>query len=302
MKRMFQASQAVSGRALLAATGLLAFTPGAFGQTVMGAMGKKPPPDFSDRTVTFQATDGVTIEADYYPVKVAEGKRTPVAILIHMYPADRSSWKPLVPKLRDAGIAVLAHDIRGTGGSIKPEERNLKEGYANRDPQHFAAAWMDVEGARGWLSKQDNIDFNRIVLIGASVGCSIALDFVSRQPDAKAVVCISPGTNYMELDSLGQIRNCSNVPILLVAPEGEYSAVEELKAAAAPGQVRAKKMPGGKEHHGTTMFEANYGERVLNGITSYVKKHLGIKNDKKKNDKPDKNDKPKSKQKKPDAA
>ena len=69
--------------------------------------------DFSDRVVTFETSDGITIEADYYPVKVDPNTKTPVVILIHMYPTDRSSWKSFVPALRKAGVAALAYDIRG---------------------------------------------------------------------------------------------------------------------------------------------------------------------------------------------
>ncbi|MFQ5501351.1 MAG: alpha/beta hydrolase [Phycisphaerae bacterium] len=265
-------------------------------QTLMGGMTKAKPIDFSDRVVTFKTPDGVTIEADYYPVKVAARKKTPIAILIHMYPADRSSWKPFVPNLRKAGIAVLAYDIRGTGGSTKPADLKLETGYKNRDTAHFQQAFMDVAGATAWLGKQKNINMNRLVCIGASIGCSITLDYAMRTDEPKAVVCLSPGTNYFGVDSKEHIRNCSNIPILLISPEAEYSVVQELVEASG-GKAKSKKYPGGRKYHGTGMFDADYGEKVKKKIMKFVKKHLGIK-DKKKKDNSDKSKKKKKKKRK----
>jgi len=248
--------------------------------------------DFSDRVVTFETSDGITIEADYYPVKVEPNKKTPVAILIHMYPADRSSWKSLVPALRKTGVAALAYDIRGKGGSNKPVDKKLKDGYDNRDPAHFKDAWKDVEAARTWLGKQENIDVGRTILIGASIGCSIALEQASLDSTIKGVVCLSPGENYMGVDSIAHIKKCSTVPILLLSPEGEFEALRNLVKASG-GRAKARKYPGGREHHGTGMLEAEYGKKVRGRILRFVRKHLDIES-KKKADKTKKQKAPKA--------
>src|SRR5438552_16003045 len=61
------------------------------------------------KRVTFKTSDGVEIAADYYAPQSGEKGQAPVAVLIHMYPATRSSWQPLVPELLDRGFAVLAY-------------------------------------------------------------------------------------------------------------------------------------------------------------------------------------------------
>jgi pimeloyl-ACP methyl ester carboxylesterase len=278
---------------------LLAAGAGGGAQTLMGGKTEHKPIDFSDRIVKFPSLDGVNIQADYYPVKVSSKKKTPIAILIHMYPADRSSWKPLVPALRESGVAVLAYDIRGTGGSTKPKERNLVKGYKDQDPAHFGLAWMDVEGAKAWLAGQDNIDISRCVLIGASIGCSIALDDAARTQSAAGVVCLSPGTNYFGLDSIEHIKACSSIPVLLISLKGEFEAVAQLVEASG-GKAKSKQYPGGNENHGTNLFKADFGSKVTNKIMKFVRKSLGIKKKKNKDDekKSDKKDKKKKKSKK----
>lgn len=250
--------------------------------------------DFTDRVVKFETSDGITIEADYYPVKVEPGKKTPVAILIHMYPADRSSWKSFVPALRKAGVAALAYDIRGKGGSVKPAGKKLGEGYDKHEPSHFKDAWKDVQAARTWLRQQKNIEVKRTILIGASIGCSIALDQAGRDSKIKGVVCLSPGEKYMGVDSIAHIKKCSTVPILLLSPEGEFEACRKLVKASG-GTAKARKYPGGREHHGTRMLEAKYGKKVSRRILRFVKKSLGIESKKK-------SDKTKKKKKAPKAS
>ncbi|MBN2559583.1 MAG: alpha/beta fold hydrolase [Phycisphaerae bacterium] len=236
--------------------------------------GRKEPMDYKPRVAKFEAADGLMIEGDYYPPLVRETESAPLAILIHMYPADRTSWKPLIPGLRKAGFAVMAYDIRGHAGSAEQTGRNVKEGYDNRDPMVFAEAWMDAEAATLYMGKQRCCDARRVAVIGASVGCSIALDYAARDQAVKVVVCLSPGTDYMGLDSVSHIKRCGDRPILLVAPEGEYSAVRELKKEAGEG-VKSTKCPGGPEYHGAKMFDAPYGNKVLKRIVKFVTEPCG---------------------------
>lgn len=259
-----------------------------FAQTPAGGLRRRPrrpkaepkkTDKFEDRVVTFDTSDGVTIEADWYPAKVDDSEKSPAAILIHMYPAKRDSWKPLVPLLRKRlGISVLAYDIRGTGGSIKPAERELEKGYQGPDPAHFADAWKDAEAAYQWLAKQDFVDTDKVILIGASVGCSISIDFAQREPKIQGVACLSPGTNYMDIDTLAHIKEVKNAKVLLIAPKGEYDAVEAIiEAGKGTAKVKGKQYPGDKENHGTRMFDAEYGSKVKQRLMRFARGVLDVK-------------------------
>ena len=223
----------------------------------------------SSERVSFYATDGVSIVADFYAPKVKPGKQAPVAILVHMYPADRASWKPLIPHLIKVGCAVLAYDIRGHGESIEPAELKLQEKYDARDAGHFNGAWLDAEAARNYLMARPECDGMRVAMIGASIGCSISLHYGSQQEAVKAIVCLSPGTNYFGVDSIEHIKACGDRKILLVSPEGEYAAVSTLVEASG-GAAKGKKYPGGSERHGTKMFEAEYGKKLMKKIARLV--------------------------------
>jgi len=229
-----------------------------------------PNPSSPKMGVKFETSDGVTIQGDFYPPKAGGVGDAPVAILIHMYPADRKSWKPLIPKLHEAGFAVLAYDIRGTGGSTEPEKLELQKKYRERDAKLFNDAWKDVEAARRWLEGQARCDVTRTVLIGASIGCSISLDYTSRDESVRAVVCLSPGTDYFGVDSKKHVKACGKRPILLVSPEGEYAQVEAL-VKASDGAAEGAKYAGGRENHGTKMFDAPYGEELMKRIVAHAR-------------------------------
>lgn len=240
----------------------------------LGQTGKTKPKKKTDvpaaEKVTFFTTDGISIVGDYYAPKVKEGKQAPVAILVHMYPADRSSWRPLVPHLRKAGFAVLAYDIRGHGESTEPTELELREKYDGRDSTLFNDAWQDAEAARTWLSGRAECDAMRVAMIGASIGCSISLHYGSQQDTVKAIVCLSPGTDYLGVDSIEHIKACVPRKILLISPEGEYAAVKKLVEASG-GVARSAKYAGGSERHGTGLFDADYGTKVMKKIARFVK-------------------------------
>lgn len=221
----------------------------------------------SDRTgspgalkrVTFTTEDEVVIVGDYAePVPRPGEKHAPMIILLHMYNSDRSAFAPLIGPLRQAGFTLLAIDLRGHGESTAPARLQLAERARQRDPDLFKTMYRDVAAAYLWLRDQPGVDPARFVLIGASVGCSVALDYAGRDKSVDAVVCLTPGTAYLTLDSMAHIEKCSNRPILLIAAEGERAAADRLAQAAGPNVV-VKTTPdqpalGEKGLHGTKML------------------------------------------------
>lgn len=227
-------------------------------------------PSTAPQRIVLTTKDGVNVVGDYYAPQPSK-KKAPCAILIHMYPATRTSWQPLVPSLHAAGFAVFAYDIRGTGESIGPKEkeRYLKRWYSDRDGEHFSNAYQDTVAAADWLTARAECDATRTILIGASVGCSISIDVAARDGRAVGVICLSPGVNYMGLDSRKHIRKMKGRPVLLVAPQAERSDAETLAKLCKSAQTDVR--PGGKNLHGTNMFSADYATDLMARITDFAR-------------------------------
>jgi pimeloyl-ACP methyl ester carboxylesterase len=223
------------------------------------------------QTVTFETDDGVSIVADFYP---STGRAlSPVAILLPMYRHDRSSWTPLIPHLHDAGFAVLAIDPRGHGDSVKPKEMDLARRVRERDPTLFRAMYRDVFAGYHFLSQQPNCDLARVALVGASVGCSVAIDYASRDRSVDVVVCLSPGENYLGLDSRAHMKKFAESgprAILLLAAPQERKACDTLAGINPHTTVR---IVGQDKVHGTGMFGAVKG--IEEDITRFLVEHVG---------------------------
>lgn len=219
------------------------------------------------KVVSFRAADGLRIAADYYPPPAAEHAPAPMALLLHMYKSDRSAWRPLIPALHDAGFAVLAIDMRGHGGSATTGTRQQVD---ERDTQVFRDMQHDVRGAYDWLVKQDTVDRARFVIVGASVGCSVALQYAVDDRSVDAIVCLSPGTNYLGLDSAGDIHQITGRRILLLATEDERDGPYTLKKRGSDVEVDIFAR---KSAHGTRMFGVIPG--LEERIASYVRTAVG---------------------------
>lgn len=214
------------------------------------------------QVVHFPAEDGFTIYGDYYAPANADHP-APIVILLHMYRSDRSAWKPLIPALHNAGFAILAIDLRGHGDSATAPTR---EAVMNRDTRTFEEMYKDVWGAYTWLSGQPNVDRSRFALVGASVGCSVALRYAAFDRSVDAVVCMTPGTDYLGLDSRVDIRQIEGRKLLLLATADERKAVDEL---AEIGHGVDKKIFDGRAH-GTRTFGVVGG--VEKEIADYLRK------------------------------
>ncbi len=187
-------------------------------------------------TVRFATDDGLTIAATWWP---GDGPGT--AILLPMYGGARTSWRSLVPALRDRGLAVLAIDPRGHGESAVQGDVDLSLRVKGRDATLFAETWRDVAGATRWLVDERAREPKRIGLIGASVGASVAIDAARRRPtEVGAVLALTPGPRYLGLDSVAQAQALrADLPVAFVTHRDEDAGVtrpvwEALGARKAP--------------------------------------------------------------------
>ncbi|MCH7527123.1 MAG: alpha/beta fold hydrolase [Planctomycetes bacterium] len=219
------------------------------------------------QTVTFETRDGVEIFGDYF---APQSGGSPVVILLHMYRSNRSAWRPLVPALHKAGFAVLAIDLRGHGESLHPSPMQLARRVGDRDETVFGAMHRDVAAAYVFLDGRRKVDMSRVALVGASVGCSVAIDYAARDRSVDVVVCMTPGVKYLGVDSTGHIRKYGKRPILLLATSDERQACDTL-GAVNPSATAA--IVGSGRIHGTRMFGKIKG--IEKRIVSFLLEHIG---------------------------
>jgi pimeloyl-ACP methyl ester carboxylesterase len=135
-------------------------------------------------------------------------------------------------------MEVLAIDLRGHGGSAKQGKTDLAPRVQKRDAKLFQDMHKDAIAAVRYLVREAACDPAKICIVGASVGCSVAIDTARRYPkEIAAVACLSPGSNYLGLDTLEHAKTWpKDKPLLLLnhkSEEGDGAAAVQAAIAGS---------------------------------------------------------------------
>lgn len=218
----------------------------------------------------YTTSDGVVIVGDYW-TPLDMNTKAPAVVLLHMYRSDRSAWRPLIPALEQAGFAILAIDLRGHGQSTKPEDRQLEQKVRDRDEKLFRNMHQDVFGAYRWLQQRPEVDLSRLAVVGASVGCSVALDYAGRDKSVDVLVLLTPGENYLGLNSLKHVKQYGDRSVLMLSSEEDRGkGTDSLAQLASRAEVKTFSQT---DIHGTRMFGKVAGADQT--ISAFLEEHVG---------------------------
>jgi len=134
--------------------------------------------------------------------------------------------------------------------------------------------YRDVDAAIAFLQREKGCDPTRIGLVGASVGCSVAVDATVRNAHAvRAVVLLTPGSKYLGVNTLKHLRRWPGTrTFTFVSSEEEKRSAEVMKALDAfEGSNRM--VVSGSGIHGTRMFGKvpSIEELIANFMASSLK-------------------------------
>jgi pimeloyl-ACP methyl ester carboxylesterase len=208
--------------------------------------------------VELTTEDGVKIVGDYYTAPSAER----AAILLHMMPATRESWRAFGARLANAGIAALAIDLRGHGESVawapSVQAGGRKLDYKNFSEGEHQASILDVRAAAEFLRARG---LTPMFIVGASIGANLALQFLAESEDTKAAALLSPGTNYRGIEAIPLARRIAPEKKIFIAAAKDdknvggaaLMASEIHEALACARQLKIFEKGG----HGTDLLDAH---------------------------------------------
>jgi pimeloyl-ACP methyl ester carboxylesterase len=219
------------------------------------------------RAVAYQTDDGLLLSADYY-APPARSAPAPSVVLLHMSNSDRRAWSPLIPPLHEAGLAILAVDLRGHGQSIT-EETQIRA--RDRDPLLFADMLRDLRAAYDWLATQPDVDLARFAVIGAETGASLALRYAALDRSVDALVCLSPALNQVDMDSRSDAAKVKGRQLLFVAgrDSDQVQAAETLEKLTVGATVLRRPDSG----RGTELLDQS-GD-VADRIAQFLRRAVG---------------------------
>ena len=153
--------------------------------------GADPVPPAHVEEVTLPTDDGLELTAWYV---TPEAQPVAIVLVLPGNAGDRSLRLPLADGLVARGHAVLLVDYRGYGGNPgSPDEAGLR---------------LDSQAARDHLVGRGDVDADRLVYLGESLGSGVAAALAAEHPPA-ALVLRSP---FGELADVGR----AHYPILPV--------------------------------------------------------------------------------------
>lgn len=216
--------------------------------------------------ITFTTSDGVKIIGDYVP-----GTNSKAVLLLHMMPATRIAWRPLVEKLTVAGFTSLAIDFRGHGESIQTTD-GRKLDYRNFSDEEQQAKIKDIEAAVAWLAEK-GIGEEKLALIGASIGANLSLQYLAEHEKVPTSVLLSPGLVYRGVETKPRAEALrSNQSVFYVAAkDDDYSALT-VGALHEATKVGKKLILYDYGDHGTNMFDAH--PELIGEIVDWLQKRI----------------------------
>ncbi len=196
----------------------------------------------SGRAVTFSATDGTELAGMYFE---AAERPAPGVVLVHMLGRTHAEWTAIADRLQQAGVTVLAVDLRGHGGS-------------GGDRGALSAMAGDVRTALAWLQSRPTVRPAALGLAGASLGANLALIVAAQHPSVRALAMLSPSLDYrgVRID-VSLLKKYGSRPAWLAASAEDPYALRTVRELAAdttgPRDQRLISAPA----HGTNMLSVD---------------------------------------------
>ena len=167
--------------------------------------------------VTFQTEDGLTLAGWFVPSGGTSASGT--VIVFNGNAGNRGHRAPLAAALAQRGYQVLLLDYRGFGGNAgAPSEGGLL---------------ADARAARAYLLGRSDVDADRIVYFGESLGSAVAVALAAEHPPV-ALVLRSPFTSLVDVGR----THYPFLPVSLLLSD-RFAAVDTIGSVDCPVLVIA---------------------------------------------------------------
>jgi len=214
--------------------------------------------------IKFKTDDGYSLSAVIgKPDSIAED--LPGIILIHQGGSSKEEWGGFFDELVKQNYIVLSIDLRGHGESDKVGNIYALFNDPNQAPH-------DLFSAYEYLNSQENVDLERLAIIGASIGANLACVGISKL-DIKTAVSISAKTSAVE--NLNGSKELNLRSIFFIASTGDQNgkrvewARELYDRTEFPKKILEVK---NSSAHGVSIFKDE--PKVKNKIILWLKETL----------------------------
>ena len=202
----------------------------------------------SMRTITFASTDGLTVTADYYPLKDA-----PLIILFHQAGWSRGAYREIAPKLNRLGFACLAVDQRSDDRVKGIINQTHQRAYTKGLPTGFPEALKDMQAALDYAVK--TLKPRKILIWGSSYSAALVFVLAARNPKTvSAILAFSPGEYFTPFGKSGHyVKDHAqkiHIPVFITSAKKEHHKALEI-FNVVPAENKRIFAPDGEGQHGS---------------------------------------------------
>jgi pimeloyl-ACP methyl ester carboxylesterase len=220
-----------------------AATEAADGEPAEAADGESDPGATSaGAPVRFATPDGQELAGTMY------GDGPTGVVLAHMRGRDQATWSAFAAEAAAAGHRVLTFDFRGYGQSTGARDTELS---------------TDLRAAIALMADEE---VDRIVVIGASMGGTAAID-VASDAELAGVVALSAPANFMGLEAAGVAIDVGE-PLLAIAAEDDAPYADDARAITDAALTPTLEILPGSAH-GTNLF-ADHGDVLTDLLLEFI--------------------------------
>ena len=176
------------------------------------------------KAIELHTPDQVKILGDWHRPSSKTDQKLAAVLLLHGFGEERSVWEGFISEhLLKNDFAVLNIDLRGHGASaLKGEEKLIANRSWLTDSKQFP---LDLEAAVNWLKSQNEVDQNRIAVVGGSLGANLAYVASGKYEAIRSAVALSGSPQ----DAKMLARDCKNFQphsILYIATQGDDQSAD----------------------------------------------------------------------------
>lgn len=212
--------------------------------------------------ISFKTKDGVEIQGLF--VKPARSN-IKTFVLLHGLASSQDEWQLFVHQLLKKGYGFLSYDARGHGKSlvIKGGQKFTYEDFGPPgDNSNWDKMVSDLKEAVEFLKNSKGIPYQKIGIIGASLGANVSLIYAASNDKISPVILLSPGLNYAGMEISQTILSFTSKenkyrPIAIVASPNDTYAFQSgcFLYKQIESNKKAVLIQGQNSNHGVQMLD-----------------------------------------------
>ncbi len=176
---------------------------------------------FAQKTITFQAKDGLAVTADWYYID----PNATTIILCHQAGYSRGEYLQTSRRFNKLGYNVIAIDLRSGDRVCSINNETAKAAKAAKKPSDYIDAEQDIVAAIDYVYKQLN---KNVILLGSSYSASLVLKIAKENDKVDAAVAFSPGEYFGSSLSVQKAIAGLNKPVFVASSKSEAPNVTSL--------------------------------------------------------------------------